>query len=164
MNIRADLALIERIAAILAPYRDDEDLFLTTLDGETDLLDLIDAQIEALHHDDALAEAIKARVADYKARADRIEMRAHARKLALKALLDAAGMRKVERPLATVSIRPGSLAVQIADEAEVPSQLMREKVTRAPDRAAIRAQIEAGADVPGCALVRGEDVVSVRVR
>lgn len=164
MNIRADLALIEAIAALLQPYADDEDLYQDMIEGETDALELLDVQIATMQNDEALAEAIKAQEASLKARRERIEWRAAARKEAARLVMVAAGLKKAERPRATISVRPGSVSVHITDEAEIPSQLMREKITRSPDKAAIKAQLEAGETVPGAELVRGAETISVRVK
>lgn len=164
MNIRANLNLIEAVAALLAPYRDDEETFLDTLDGETDILDLLDQEIAGLHGDEALAAAIKVQEADLRTRRERIEFRADAHKKALKIILNAAGLQKAERPGATVSIRQGSMSVRIVDEADIPSQLMREKITRAPDKAAIKEALEAGETIPGAEMARGDETVSVRVK
>lgn len=161
MNTHANIQLIEAVAALLAPFRDDEETFLDTLDGETDVLD---REIDAMQSDEGLAEAIRAREADLRIRRERLEMRADAHKKALKLIMDATGLKKLERPLATVSIRAGSVSVSITCEADIPTQLMREKVTRIPDKAAIKAQIEAGETVPGAELVRGDDSVMVRAR
>ena len=64
--------------------------------------------------------------------------------------------------LGTVSRTTGRLSLQITDEASIPSQLT--VTTVSPDKAAIKAQLEAGEAVPGAALVRGEDSVTVRTR
>ena len=165
MNARIDLNLIRAAAEMLAPYRDeDEQVYLDTLDGETDAMDLLDREIAEMQADEALAEAIKAREADLRARRQRIEMRAAAHKRVAGMILTAAGLKKAERPLATISIRPGNLAVRIVCEEDIPTQMMRERVERSPDRAAIKAQIDAGEHVPGAELERGSDVVTVRVR
>lgn len=164
MNTRIDLSLIERIAAELAPYRDDEETFLDTLDGETDVLDLLDREIEAEQNDRATVAAIKARMADLKARADRIDMRADAHRRAQLMIVKATGQRKIERPTATLSIRQGALSVAITDETAIPSQLCTVKTITSPDKAAIRAQIEAGETVPGAELIRGDDTLSVRTK
>lgn len=164
MNVQSHLPLIAAMAENLAPYRDDEEAFLDTLDGETDALDLLDAEISAVQSDEALAKAIKSCESDLKTRRERIEMRADAHRKNLRLILGAIGISKAERPAATVSIRPGTLSVRITDEAEIPSQLMRETVTRAPDKAAIKAQIEAGETVPGAEMARGDDVLTVRVK
>ena len=162
--MNAHLTLIEAVAALLQPYADDEDLYQDMIEGETDALDLLDSQIASMQNDEALAEAIKAQEANLKARRERIEWRADAHKKAALLIMNAAGMKKAERPRATISVRPGSVSVQITDEAEIPTQLMREKITRAPDKAAIKAQLEAGETVPGAELVRGAETISVRVK
>lgn len=162
--MRIDLPLIERVAAELAPYRDDEDVYLDTLDGETDAIDLLDREIAAEQADRATVEAITAHITALKARADRISMRADAHRKAQKLILQATGLRKIERPLATLSLRPGSVSVRIIDEASIPSQLCTVKTVTSPDKAAIRKQIEAGEYVPGAELVRGEDTLSVRIK
>lgn len=158
-----NLSLIEAIAAELEPYRDDEETFWTTLDGETDAVDLLKIFLAGAQDDEALAEAIKAQEVALKTRRERIEMRAASKRKTLGMILRAANMTKAELPRGTVSVRPGNLSVRIVNEDDVPSQLMREKITRAPDKAAIKAQIDAGETVPGCELVRGDDVVTVRV-
>ena len=76
-------------------------------------------------------------------------------------VLDATGEKKVERPGATLSRRPGSLSVSIDDERLIPSQLTKTKVE--PDKAAIKAQLQAGEDVPGASLQRGPDGITLRV-
>lgn len=164
MNIQSSLPLIAAMAEMLAPYRDDEETYADTLEGETDVMELLDREITAMQADESLAAAIKAQVADLNIRRERIEMRADAHKRNLMLVLRHAALAKAERPRATVSIRPGSVSVAITNEADIPSQLMREKITRAPDKAAIRAQIESGETVPGAELVRGEDAIAVRVR
>ena len=164
MNIQSNLPLIAAMAEMLAPYRDDEETYSDTLEGETNVMELLDGEIAAMQSDEALAEAIKAQEDALKVRRERVAMRAEAHKKNLKLILQHAVLQKAERPRATVSIRPGSLSVRIVDEAEIPSQLMRETVTRAPDKAAIKAQIEAGVEVPGAVIERGDDTVSVRVK
>lgn len=159
-----NLDIIREIAADLAQYRDeDEALFWDTLDGETDAAEVLDALIRQQMHDGLLCDAIKAQEARIKERRQRIEMRQDAARRMIGRVLTAAGAKKAERPLATVSVREGNLSVRITDEASIPSQLCTVKTTTAPDKAAIKAQIEAGETVPGAILVRGDDVVTVRV-
>lgn len=164
MNNHANITLIEIVSAELRDMLGDDfdsETFLDTLDGETDALDILDRLIEAMQADKATAAAIKAQEADLAKRRKRFEARDAATKKAMLALLDATGEKKIERPCATVSRRSGSLSVAITDETAVPSQLCKTVTT--PDKAAIRAQIEAGEIVPGAELVRGADGVTVRV-
>lgn len=141
----------------------DEQTFFDSLDGETDALDLIDRLLATMAEDEALADAIKAQEADLKRRRERIAARVPAKRKALAAILHAAGQKKVERPRATVSLRPGVLSVRIVNESDIPSQLLTVKTVTAPDKAAIKKHLEAGEEVPGAELVRGDETISVRV-
>lgn len=165
MNVRADLRLIETVSEQLSEMLGDDfdpETFWDSLDGETDALDILDHLLASMQEDDVLAGATKAYASDLSSRASRIAARAAAKKKTLGLILDAAGQKKVERPRGTVSRLAGRLSVQITDETSVPSQLC--KTTVAPDKAAIKKQLDAGEIVPGAELVRGEDSVSVRVK
>jgi hypothetical protein len=142
---------------------EDETAFLDTLEGATDAMEFADHIIAAMQDSEAMARAIADQEKALKARRDRIEARADALKFRLLPLLDAIGVTKLERPRATISRRAGSLSVQITDPEALPSQLMRVKTVTEPDKAAIKAQLQDGVEVPGAALVRGADTVSVRV-
>lgn len=161
--MRIDLTRIRAIAEELAAYRDDEETYIDTLDGETDAVELLDREIAAEQADRALCEAIKAQMEALRKRADRIDMRADTRRRMQKAILEAMGLRKLERPLATLSIRLGSVSVKITDDAAIPTQLRTVKTTSTPDKIAIRKQLDAGETVPGAELVRGDETLSVRV-
>lgn len=163
--MKIDIAHIRRMADAIATTddHDDEPGFLDTLEGETDAVEIADWLIGSILSDEALAEAVKAQESAMRARRDRIEMRARVKRRAAVELLSAAGLKRMERPLATISRIAGRVSVQIADEAAVPSQLCTVKTIVAPDKAAIKAQLEAGVDVPGAALIRGDDTISVRV-
>lgn len=164
MNIQPDLRLIETISAELTEMLGDDfdaETFWDSLDGETDATDIMDRLLASMRDDDALYEAAKAQADALSSRATRFADRAKAKKKMLGLILDAAGQKKAERPLGTVSRVAGRMSVQITDEASVPSQLC--KTTVVPDKVAIKKHLEAGEAVPGAELVRGPDSVMVRV-
>ena len=166
MNAPFNLPLVEQVSAYLTDVLGDDfdaETFWDTLDGETDVLDIADRVIASMQGDEALAAAIKDQVTTLGLRQKRLTERAKHKKKTLLMILDAAGQKKLERPAATVSRTAGRVSVQITDESEIPSQLMTVKTTTAPDKTAIKKQIEAGEEVPGAALVRGDDTVTVRV-
>lgn len=165
MNIRPDFALIERISESLRDMLGedfDADVFMDTLDGETNAADIADRVLSGILEAEAMAEAVKLQEADLRARRGRFEARGDAYRKQLLTLLDATGLKKLERPRATISRRAGMASVQITDEASVPSQLCKTVTT--PDKAAIKAQLLAGETVPGAQIVIGDDGVSVRVK
>lgn len=160
MDLTKIAAVADMLRGILGDD-DDEAVWLDSIEGETNAFDIADMLLSRLLETDALADAVKAQEAALKARRTRLEDRGRAIRNSLGALLDAAAVRKLERPLGTVSRLAGRMSVVIEDEASIPTQLC--KVVTTPDKAAIKAQLEAGEDVPGAALVRGADTVSVRV-
>ncbi len=165
MNVRADIPLISRISEELRDMLGDEfdpETFWDSLDGETDAVDIADRLISSMQDDATLADAAKEYAAEISSRAKRISERAGAKKKALLQILDATGEKKLERPLATISRRAGSISVSITEESVIPSQLM--KTTVFPDKSEIKKQLQAGEVVPGAELVRGPDTVSVRVK
>lgn len=65
--------------------------------------------------------------------------------------LEFTGKVALETPAFTMRLKR-TTSVNITNEAEVPSQLMRVKETEAPDKIAIGKQLKAGEEVPGCEL------------
>ncbi len=165
MNIRPDFNLIATIADDLRAMLGDDfdaEVFMDTLDGETDAADIADSLIASMLDAEAMGEAIREQEADLRARRQRYDARADAFRKQLFRLLDAIGEKKLERPRATISRRAGLPSVLITDETAIPSQLCKTTVT--PDKAAIKAQLMAGEAVPGAQIVMGDDGVTVRVK
>lgn len=161
---RIDLALIRRWADTIATTddRDTEPGFLDTLDGETDALDLADRLIAEIQNDEALIAALKAQEDAMHTRRARLENRAKAKRRVAVELLEALGVKKLERPRATLARSAARVRVDITDADAVPTQLHTTKTITAPDLAAIKRHLEAGEDVPGAVLVRGNDTLTLR--
>lgn len=70
-----------------------------------------------------------------------------------------AGIEKVERPQAVVSIRRNPASVDIIDQEALPAEYLREKVSVAPDKKSIKKALQEGLEVPGAALVYNSKVV-----
>lgn len=77
-----------------------------------------------------------------------------------KYLADALQGQKFSTDECVVSFRR-SAAVAVLDEAVLPAEYIAEKITKTPDKAAIKAAIKSGIDVPGAALV---DNLSVQIK
>lgn len=165
MNAHANLGLIAQVSDTLREMLGDDfdaETFFDTLDGETDVMDLIGHLLLQRTEAQTFEAAAKEAASTYSDRARRMADKQKAIAKALGAILDATGERKVAHALGTVSRTTGRLSLQITDEASIPSQLT--VTTVSPDKAAIKAQLEAGEAVPGAVLVRGEDSVTVRTR
>lgn len=165
MNLQADLGHIAAIAAMLRDMMSgnpDDQAFLDTLEGETNLVEVADALLSRLAETDALADALAEQAKVLAARETRFQARRAALRSCLGALMDAAKLAKLERPLATISRTSPRASVTIVDAAAVPSQLCVTKTTTTPDKTVIKRLLDAGEAVPGAELNPGTPGLMVR--
>ena len=138
---------------IISELPDDEDhaLLLGSLDGETDIFEVLDRVIESSIADNKLAELARER-------AKRVEERARkSREIALK-IIEALGVSPLTRPVYTASLTyPRKPLVTNADE--LPKEMIRE----APDMVAIGKALRAGELIPGAELKNPEPQLTIRV-
>ena len=112
------LQLRERIA--LAYPEADEETLLDTLEGITDLHEMIAAVIRSALVDEALQAGLRGRLDDMRERLSRLEVRASKkRELALEAMTEV-GLTKLEQPDFTASARAGSPALVVIAEETIP--------------------------------------------
>ena len=142
-------------------FEDDETLELA-LESETDLREFLIAVVRRMDEAEAFAEGIGDLITETKARQQRFEQRSEAmRTLAFK-LMNAAEVRKIELPQATLSIRAGVPRVIVTDEAALPPSCVR--IHMEPNKTAIKDQLTRGELVPGAEISNAEPVLSVRIK
>ena len=160
--MRINIGNIQQWADEIRAMTDDQETFLDTLDGQTDALDVLDALVIERAKASAAEDAAKAVAGIFADRAKRqVEKQASLSRM-MGEVMDAIGEAKIQRPIGTISRTKARQSVEIYDENEIPSQLMR--VKSAPDAAAIKAQLEAGETVPGARLKTGEPGITVRIK
>jgi hypothetical protein len=162
--MRINIGNIQQWADEIRAVTDDQETFLDTLDGQTDALDVLDALMIERAKASAAEDAAKAVAGIFADRAKRqVEKQASLSRMMGK-VLDAIGETKIQRPIGTISRTKARQSVEVYDEAEIPTQLLRTKITIEPDSAAIKAQLEAGETVPGARLKTGEPGITVRIK
>lgn len=141
----------------------DEEAFLDTLDGEADTTEAARRVLRWANEMEAQASAMKALAGEYSDRAKVLMSRKDGARNALFHFMEYLGVKSMALPEATLSIRAGQIGLAgEADPAELPDDLVR--IKREADKAAIKAALEAGRDVPGYVLSNGSPSLSVRVR
>lgn len=152
---------METVAAIAAAIREefpgDDELVADMLEGETDAAEWLDRLLSAEAEDDTLTDAISARVKALQDRKSRIGRRRDARRSVMLALLDAADLRKWERPEATVIVTAKAPRPVVTDETVLPEAYWR--VKREPDMTAIK---KSAGLPPGVAMDNGGRTLTVR--
>ena len=150
-------AVADEIRDILGDAYDDT-TFWDTLEGETDVMDVIGKLLRERLEAKAQAAAMQDIERIYAARKAAAKKREDACRAALGKVLVAVGQDKVKHPEGTVYFTPGRERLEVTDPDEIPSQLCK----RVPDEAAVKAQLAAGETVPGARLVTGDRILNVR--
>ena len=141
----------------------DEQTLADTVEGLTDLHEILGAIIRAALTDEALASGLKGRIADMQGRLDRLEDRVAKRRQIAKEVMLELDLKKLSAPDFTASIRPGMPALMVVDEAAVPSIYWEPREPRL-NRQGLANDLKQGAEIAGVALSNPEPVLSVRTK
>jgi hypothetical protein len=149
---------------LIAQYPEaDEDTLLDTLEGITNLQEMIAAVIRSALVDEALQAGLRFRVDDMRERLSRLELRASKkRQLALVAMTEV-GLTKLEQPDFTASARAGSPALVVIAENKIPDPYWLPQPPKL-DRQAILRELKRGIDIPGAEMSNPKPVLSVRTK
>jgi hypothetical protein len=155
------LILGEQLKAQFAEL--DEGTLADTLEGVSQLPDLVIQIMRSGLEDDVLANALKQRVDEMHARLSRLRER-HDKKRAMAAwAMSQAEIPRIQAPDFSLSLRPGSQRLEVYDETRMPSRFFVPQQPRL-DRAGLSCALKAGETVEGAILVQGEPTIQVRVR
>ena len=141
----------------------DEQTLADTVEGLTDLHEIVAAIVRAALVDEALATGLRGRIAEMRDRLDRLQDCAAKRRQIAKDVMVEFELKKINAPDFTVSIRPGMPALLVLDEAAVPSIYWQPSAPRL-NRQGLLSELKEGADIQGVALSNPEPVLSVRTR
>jgi hypothetical protein len=155
------LILTDQLKAL---YQDiDDETLLDTLEGISELPELIKALVRSSLGDDVLIAALKQRIEDMRARLSRLNDRfERKRELACWAMSNAE-ITKVEAEDFTLSLRQGPPRLEVTDEEQIPGEFF---VPQRPklDRAGLTSALKRGDVIPGTVFLAGEAHIAVRVR
>jgi len=141
----------------------DEQTLADTVEGLTDLDEILTAIIRAALTDEALATGLKGRIAEMEDRLARLQYRAAKRRQIAKDVMVELDLKKLTAPDFTASIRPGMPALLVIDEAAVPSIYWEPREPRL-NRQGLVADLKQGAEITGVTLSNPEPVLSVRTK
>ena len=141
----------------------DEQTLADTVEGLTDLHEIVAAIFRAALADEALASGLKGRVVEMQDRLARLQNCAAKRRQIVKDVMIELDIKKITAPDFTVSIRPGMPSLLVLDETAVPSIYWQE-VTPRLDRQGLLNELKEGADIKGVTLSNPEPVLSVRTK
>ena len=141
----------------------DEQTLADTVEGLTDLHEILAAIVRAALADEALAAGLKGRIAEMQERLERLQERAAKRRQVVKDTMVELDLKKLTAPDFSVSVRPGMPALLVIDEAAVPSIYWEPREPRL-DRQGLLAELKQGSEITGVTLSNPEPVLSVRTK
>ncbi len=149
---------------LVADFPDaDEECLRDTLEGLTNLTDVLAEVLRSALEDQAFVAALRSRIGDMQARLTRIEERARKKRDLVCSVMERADVRKLTEPDFTVSLRPSRAPLVVTDEEAIPEGYWKAQVPKL-DRQGLLAALSAGRDVPGALLGNAPMTISVRTK
>ena len=141
----------------------DEETLADTLQGLTDLREMLAELIRSALDDEALVSGLSTRLSDLKARMERLETRAkRKRQLALRVMSDAVIPRLAVADF-TASLKQGPPAVEVLAEEQIPAGYWKPQPAKL-DKQGILAALKLGTVIDGAALAAPLIQLSVRTK
>lgn len=152
-------------AALLANIRDvvgdDEELALTTIEGETNLVELVRRAIQRVQDLEDHGEAIGERQKTLKERKERLDNQAERIRLSVLAALEQVELARLELPEATLTVKDVAPKTIVTVEADVPAKYWKPQPPKL-DMKAISEAIKAGENVAGATLSNKSRTLQIR--
>lgn len=165
LDAQAELGILEALKANLTVHHellDDGELMMILAEGETSLLEALDAMLEADLADDGLIVGLKQNRDTMAVRLHRLEERRRSRRAILEQALLLLERKSLERPCATISLSERVPSLVVEEEAQIPARFFDLKPSL--NRRLVKQALEAGEDIAGAKLSNGCVTLTVRRR
>ena len=144
------------------PDLDDQTL-ADTLEGVSDLNEMIGEVLRSALFDEALIVGLKARIQDMRARLERLSERAKTKRTLASRAMQEANLQRLEAPEFTAFLRKAGVKLEIDDEQKIPNQYWSPQPPKL-DRQALIQTLKTDQPVPGACLIEGGIQLSVRTK
>jgi hypothetical protein len=152
--------LREQIVELHPDAAEDTELFLATVDGETNGADALRTVCRYALEAETFAQALNTRIAEMRARRDRFLAKAAACRATARDGMDALGLKVLPAEDFSASVGAGPLSVMVTDLDALPSEFKRIKIE--PDKIAIGKVLKGGTRIAGAELSNGGSVLTLR--
>ncbi len=150
--------------ALLSTYPDlDDETLADTLEGLTDLNEILAAFIRSALDDEALAAALSTRLGEMKSRLERLTQRAKTKRSLVLDAMTKAELKRLVEPDFTVSMRSGAPVLEVLEETLIPEDYWKPQPAKL-DRQRLLQDLKAGLPIAGAALGPPAAQLSVRVK
>jgi hypothetical protein len=141
----------------------DEETLTDTLEGITDLHEMIAAVIRSTLVDEALCAGLRLRLDDMKQRMSRLEQRSTKKRTLASEVMSEVGLLKLEQPDFIASLRAGSPSLVVTAEDVIPPVYWLPQPPKL-DRQALLSELKRSVGVAGAELSNPKPVLMVRTK
>lgn len=159
LEIEAANLIREQVVALAG---DDEDVIRDSVEGETNLHELLAKLVEDDATDDALAASTAALAEKIGARAVRIKKRIETRRAIMANAMQVAELKTLETAGGTVSQKKVPPKLVVIEEADIPAAFFKPQPPKLDRKALTDALKVEGVSIPGAAMSNGSMSVQIR--
>ena len=141
----------------------DEETLSDTLEGISDLNEIIAEVLRSALVDQAMAEGLKLRIEDMSARLRRLKDGASKKKQLARDAMNETGIKKFTEPDFTASIRKGQAILQVDSEETIPNEFWLPQPAKL-DRLALISALKQGTQIKGTSLAEPESSLAIRTK
>ena len=139
----------------------DAETLADTLEGITDLKEMVAEVIRSALDDEALVAGLSTRLSDMKARLERLETRAKRKRQLVLKTMGEADMAKLEQPDFTASLRQAAPTLEVVAEDKIPAAYWKPQPFKL-DRQGLLQALKAGTAIDGACFASPQQCLSVR--
>jgi hypothetical protein len=141
----------------------DEETLSDTLEGITDLREMLAEIVRSALDDEAMVEGLSTRLADMKARIERLESRAKRKRQVILRAMTEADISKLHAADFTASLKQAAPSLHVTSEDKIPAAYWKPQPSKL-DRQGLLSALKSGATVEGAALAPLQVQLSVRTK
>jgi len=141
----------------------DEETLRDTLEGLTNLHEMLAVVIRSQQEDRVLSGALRTRIGEMQERLKRLEHKVEKKRELASQVMEQARIQKIVESDFTASLRQVPRPLVVSDESAIPSDFWNPQPPRL-DRQKIGELLRGGEEVPGACLGNGGQTLSVRVK
>ncbi len=141
----------------------DEETLADTLEGLTNLNEMLGAVVRSHLDDMAIVDALKSRVADMQDRLSRISKRADKKRELVTSVMEQADLKKLAEADFTVSLRASSAPIVVTEEGSIPQPYWKSQAPKL-DRQGPLAALKLGEQVSGAVLGNPKMAIAIRTK
>jgi hypothetical protein len=154
----AATALIEQLRTLIG---DDDEMQATAIEGETNLIEAIEAGFGRIAELEAMLKSIDYMTNHLSQRYSRFEAQQKNIRTALAVAMESAGIKRHECGLGTLSLKAVPPKVEIIDEVAIPARFWKPQDPKL-DKAAVLKALKDGETVIGAMMSNGGTTIQVK--